>query len=472
MHVFRILRWQLICAFVVGISLRTIHYLRCPSVWHDEAAMIVNILKLEYRELLGPLLHSEAAPPLFLGIERAVVSVMGDSEYAFRLFPFAASCLALGLFIDLAKRLLSRIAAIFACYLMAISDRLLFHAVEAKTYSIDVLFAVVSVWWFDRSRQLPIWKSCLPIILGAPFMIWLSFPSCFVLGGFLVGILLRLWYERPKFFEWLIAASMVSVVAIAFLALMLGPIRAQRDASMESCWTTHFPNLQQPVSVPYWLIQSTLEVARYCYLPVGQLVGVLAIIGGYSFVKRPSRRNLTIVVLTVPFVLVLIATFLHQYPYGGTRLEIFLAPLIAILSGEGTRRLIGLFVPKHFLWAATLGAVLVGPPMGLAIYRIWVPWPRAACRDAAEFVIQSRRPDDLILMNHWEYEYYLRHLPEHWNWIDKVDLNQVEGSRIFVIYTSLPAVEELPFSLPINWRREMLLAVPRTRVFLLTRKVD
>ena len=51
---------------IVGLVLRLIHYVRSPSVWHDEAALIVNVIDLDFARLLGPLLHSEAAPPLFL----------------------------------------------------------------------------------------------------------------------------------------------------------------------------------------------------------------------------------------------------------------------------------------------------------------------------------------------------------------------------------------------------------------------
>src|ERR1017187_5381428 len=39
---------------VLGLGLRLFHYLRCPSVWHDEAALMVNILEKGFGVLLGP----------------------------------------------------------------------------------------------------------------------------------------------------------------------------------------------------------------------------------------------------------------------------------------------------------------------------------------------------------------------------------------------------------------------------------
>src|SRR6266404_4589599 len=64
---------------VLGLFLRLHHYLRNPSMWHDEAALVLNVFNKGFRELLGPLLFSQAAPPLFLWIERSVFLVLGES---------------------------------------------------------------------------------------------------------------------------------------------------------------------------------------------------------------------------------------------------------------------------------------------------------------------------------------------------------------------------------------------------------
>src|SRR5438128_12417 len=54
---------------LLGLALRGYHYLRGPSMWHDEAAVAVNVLDKDYQGLLGPLRFHEAAPPLFLWVE-------------------------------------------------------------------------------------------------------------------------------------------------------------------------------------------------------------------------------------------------------------------------------------------------------------------------------------------------------------------------------------------------------------------
>ena len=75
----------------LGLGLRSYHYLRNPPVWHDEAALIHNVLHLDWADLLGPLYYSEACPPLFLAAEKAIVALLGDGTFALRLLPFTAS---------------------------------------------------------------------------------------------------------------------------------------------------------------------------------------------------------------------------------------------------------------------------------------------------------------------------------------------------------------------------------------------
>src|SRR4051794_2709308 len=115
---------------VFGLLLRLYHLARDPSIWHDEAALILNAVGKDFAELFGPLFYSEAAPPLFLWVERVAFLVLGDSAIALRLCPFIASCAALVLLVPLARRVLPRAAVPWAVLLLACSDRLLWHSCE------------------------------------------------------------------------------------------------------------------------------------------------------------------------------------------------------------------------------------------------------------------------------------------------------------------------------------------------------
>src|SRR5687768_1145043 len=101
----RVQHW-IVWIVALGLLLRLYHYLRVPSMWHDEALLVVNVLGKDFQELLGPLFLGEAAPPLFLWLERAVALALGDSLLALRAPPLLASCAALLLAAWAARRIL------------------------------------------------------------------------------------------------------------------------------------------------------------------------------------------------------------------------------------------------------------------------------------------------------------------------------------------------------------------------------
>jgi hypothetical protein len=453
-------------AVLIGLAVRACHFLRCPAVWHDEAALVVNVLGLSFGEMLGPLLHAEAAPPLFLVLERAAVLALGDGEYALRLLPFLASCLALVLFALMCRRVLGPLSAALAVGLFAVSDRMLFHACEAKPYAVDVLVAVAAAWWFVRTEGWPLWKRCVPAALAAPLAVWVSFPACFVAGGLIVGLfpaaLRSGWGGR-----FALTALTLSV-GIAFVALALGPVAAQRCDAMDSCWTAHFPDWSRPWFVPAWAILQTLEVCRYCAMPLGQVLAVLAGFGVAVLWARPGGRDL-VAVLLVPLALALAASFLHKYPYGGMRVEAFATPALCLLAAAGARNVVPRLARKSRAGAVAVCLLALVPPVVLTAYRVVEPWPRAESDKATAFVIEHRQPGEPILGNFWEYEYYLRNEPTFRAWQGAFEPHELAARRAWVIHTSDRAEEHYPFPLPPRWEVAARTEFARTSVFELRR---
>src|SRR5262245_41919256 len=132
--------WRWI-AVVLGILIRVSHVVRDPALWHDEAALVLNVVYLDVTECFGKLLHHEAAPSLFLVLGRRALRMGGASELALRMPVLAIGCMSLVLFASLARRLLSPWSAALAVGLFAVSDRLVWHATEAKPYAVDVFVA-------------------------------------------------------------------------------------------------------------------------------------------------------------------------------------------------------------------------------------------------------------------------------------------------------------------------------------------
>jgi hypothetical protein len=486
---FRVVPWTA-CLVVLGLGLRCYHYLRDPSMWHDEAALTLNVLHKGFADLLGPLFFAEAAPPLFLWVEKCVTLILGDGTYALRLVPFLASCASLLLLVPVARRLLSPAAVPWAVLLFACSDNLLWHACEAKPYAVEIFCAVGLLALHGSTQTWPLTRRLLLFSCVAPVVIFVAYPGCFLCGGLLVALLPAVERARRPA-VWLAYGLLALVIAGAFLALLLGPIHAQRCETMNRCWEDHFPPWDRPWKVPVWMAASTCEIVRYCCRPTGQVLTVLAIAGAVLLWRRGRRAG--VVLLTVPIGLALAASCLKAYPFGGTRVLAYAAPAVVLLIAEGAAFCVAWLGQrawldgKEFRWnrhsedrAATwallgglsLTAALLAPVVWTA-HRVVVPWDRADCSGAATYVMAHRRPGDDVVANHWEYRYYFRRLgPSLKDYQEIVEAPGQAGNRLWLVTSGDTAGQRRQFAQnlpPGDWQPLEEQEFARTSVFLLRR---
>ena len=81
----------------LGALLRLWQYWPGASLWADEANLALNIIERPLGHLLGPLDYRQVAPPGWLILEKAAVTLFGEGERALRLIPFLGGLLALPL---------------------------------------------------------------------------------------------------------------------------------------------------------------------------------------------------------------------------------------------------------------------------------------------------------------------------------------------------------------------------------------
>jgi len=401
--------WTMVIV-AAGLGLRSIHYGRNPAMWHDEAALVINVLYKDFSELLGPLYFAEAGPPLFMWVERAIVWVLGDGIYSLRLLPFVASCVALLLMVPISRRLLSPTAVPWCLLLVACSDRLLAHSCEAKPYAVDVCVAAALAGIFCFTQPWPLARQLLLYALLAPPVIFLVYPGLFLCTGLLLALLLPVWRER-KPHVWSAFGLFAIAVAVSSTLLVLGPATAQRDQHMDVYWTAFFPDWQRPWSVPLWVLRNTVRIFDYCFEPIGSGLAVVAIVGAINFWRR--KQHTLVIALTGPIFLNLVAACLQKYPYGGSRVMIYALPAAALLVAEGVTPTWNWLRAQHRL-VAGVGTValliLLLQPLSRSLYHAVRPWPRAASDKAAAFVLARLQPGDGVIGNYWVDLYYFRRL--------------------------------------------------------------
>jgi hypothetical protein len=442
-------------------------------MWHDEAALVLNVLHNSFAELLGPLLFAEAAPPLFLWIEKVVSLLLGDGTYALRLVPWLASCASLVLMVPVARKLLHPLAAPWALLLFACSDHLLWHACEAKPYALDVWAATVLLALYAYAESWSAGLRLLSFGLLSSILIFLAYPGCFLCGGLLVALLPTVW-QTGRARNWVGYGLVVLVVFASFGLLVAGPVQAQRSSTIAECWTESFPPWHRPWQVPVWIIVSSLEVVRYCCEPTGQILAVAAAVGVARLWRRGQRAWL--VLMIVPIVLALLASFGRAYPYGGARVLVYAAPALLLLIAEGITPILyrtATTETKRRWWFVLVRACVVMvllAPCARAVYHVVAPWPRANSAAAAAYVLTHRAPGENVTGNHWEYAYYFRQLGPAFTFLDGTP--HEFGDRLWLVATAGTPQERVKIARVLACEDRCLVTqqeFERTSVFLLAR---
>ncbi|MEA5466953.1 hypothetical protein [Leptothoe sp. PORK10 BA2] len=374
-------RWLEICSLLgvgLGILIRLVHYLSNRSLWFDEVAIGLNLLDRSYLELLDALSYNQAAPPLFLWIEKWAINTWGSHEYVLRLFPLLGGLLSLGLFYRFTQRFTQGWARPIAILLFSVQGYIAYFASETKPYSWDVAMAL---WLCMAIAALATIKPSLNQLLAAGILgsisIWLSFPSIFVMAGVEgANILsLQLWQASTTNLKdfFLRRIPLYGVWVTSFCGLYFGVIsKTLSDTGLADSWAGRYPD--SFLDIP-WLLDS---FGRFFYRPLGfsgptDGVAMVAFVTGCILLYRTAKLRL--LYLSSPFIATLLAAFLHQYPFR-ERLILFLTPFALILLAEGIvfwldrwkkkPRILGVF-------SLIMAITLIFMPFGRGLHGMLVP---------------------------------------------------------------------------------------------------
>lgn len=331
-------RWLEICSLlglVIGVVMRLGLYFSNRSLWFDEAALVLNLMERGYLDLLNALTYNQAAPPLFLWIEKFALETWGNSEYALRLFPLLGGLLSLIACYRFTQSFTQGWARPITMLLLGTLEYLVYFAAEIKPYSWDMalgllLFMTVASLNTLRPRLSQLLTAGSLGIVG----IWLSYPSIFIIAGVEAANLVKLslwkssWSELRAFL--LRRLPLYAGWIASFSGLYFGIIRnTLAETSLAENWAARYPSGWYDL---LWLVDS---FGRFFHRPLGfvaitDAVAMVAFVTGCIHLYRTNRLRL--IYLSGPFAVTLCAAYLHQYPFRD-RLILFLVPFgLAILA--------------------------------------------------------------------------------------------------------------------------------------------
>ena len=326
------LQYLSVFLIIFGIVVRLIQYLNNRSLWFDEVNLALNIINRSYSELLNMLDYKQAAPPGFLWLEKLVTQLLGNNEYALRLFPFISGIVSLFAFYLLVQRFSSTVAAPIAIALFATSRYTIYYTTELKQYSSDVMIALLlSLLLIPLGRKILNYKESLKLSLIGVICICISHPAVFVLAG--IESYYFLSSGRRKWKSILINRFIIYVTwLVSFILLYFLTIaKTLGNEYLVSSWNARYPDSFFDIT---WLFDA---FGRFFYRPLGfssiiDGVAIVAFIFGCIAYYRRNREAFWI--LLSPLIVTIIASYLQKYPFR-ERLVLFLVPFAFLIIAEG-----------------------------------------------------------------------------------------------------------------------------------------
>ncbi len=398
----------LISAATLGVVFRLRMLLVGRSLWLDETMLAWNICRRSFAGLLRPLELDQGAPIGFLYLEKLSTLLLGPSELAFRLVPFAASLATLALLHRFCSTNFGRWAAVMAVALAGVSPALIYYSGELKQYGVDVAVGLLILVLASDALRLGLSAGRLAglAVVGSA-AVWLSHPSVFVLAGAGTTLIVREGLDRRFRSAAVLAAVAASWLANFAVVYALTLKSLGSNQFLEGYWDAGFlpfpptspGDVRRYLGIGFGLFRTLsynmqAEVDLSTKLEV--IMGVGWAVGVASLFHRGDRRVLALLVAPLGFALA--ASMLHKYPLRD-RLALFTAaatlPVIAagivglISSRDGASRVAGL---------AIAACCLVLPAMQAAQFLMERPRLHGA-RNVLTRLAEQWRPGDLVLVD-------------------------------------------------------------------------
>lgn len=395
-YVSPVLAW-LIIGF--GALVRVAGYLHNPSLWVDEAALATSIAANPISGLTGYLETHTAAPIGFLIVEKWSVGLLGNNEYALRLFPMLLGVGAVYLMYVVAKRYLSPWAVPIALVLFATSTSLVRFSNQVKQYSGDAFFTLVLLLFtsivIEKGYQ-PKWLVIFAIV-GA-VAIWFSYPVVFIMAG--VGIVLGWQAFQQRQWVNLTGLGFVGAVwIISFLAFYyvssLGQIVLQEQGVIDflSERSLMVPLIPRSLADVLWFLDTPFDLFD---VPAGiALTGTGMMCFGIGLLAFWKANKLRFSLLLAPLAVTVLVSGAQLYPFAD-RWVLFLVPVVLLLVGEG-----GAFIFSHtrnvsYAIGVLLISLLVLHPISSEVFRLIEPRGTEAVRPVVEYMDARRLDGDKI----------------------------------------------------------------------------
>lgn len=393
--------WLALGAVLLGAGLRLWQWSLGATFFMDELAIIHNLVTRTPGQLVGvPLAEAQVAPPLFLLVEKACLTLLGPSEWSLRLPALLASVVALPLLWAVARRVLAAPVVPLAVLTLAVGFTFIYYGTQVKQYASDVAGGLLITWLALRLREAPapprrFWVAVGLVGVVLPFYSQAALMGLAGCGGALL-LLAFLDPGRPR-----LRATLAVVAAWAggcggSLALALAALSPLDRGYMHFFWregllplNTHLPAVLVGEMTERW--------ANGLGWPHPTSLWVLVSAMGLGVLWRRHRE--AALLLLAPWLMSAAASLAQQFPVRLRLMDFLMPPLVLFVFAalQEAARWAGRRRPR--LGGGVLALGVLPPLYGITRHNL----PPYAAEDAKPLYAQLarvRRPTEAV------YAYY------------------------------------------------------------------
>jgi len=217
----------------VGAGLR-FSELGARGFWRDEA-VTVQLVRRSLGGMLDAIPRSEGTPPLYYVLAWGWTRLFGTSEAGLRSLSALAGTLAIGLVYLAGRELFGRRVALAAALLAAVHPLLVWHAQDARAYSLYVLLGAASLLWFVRALARPTRGSLAAWAAASALALWTHYFAVFLVAPE-AAWLLRAHLRRR---------TVLAVAAVVLAGVALLPLALEQRSSASVAWIGSIPRWQR-----------------------------------------------------------------------------------------------------------------------------------------------------------------------------------------------------------------------------------
>ncbi|WP_407426022.1 glycosyltransferase family 39 protein [Arcticibacter sp.] len=342
---------------ISGILFRLFHFIHDRSLWLDEIYVALNVVSASFLQLTSPLLeYQQKAPIGFLWTVKGSALIFGNQEQALRLMPLLCGVAALLCFVPVCRHWLKPAGQMAAIGIMAFAPPLIYHSVEVKQYSMELLATVLCLWLYIRFHGRAALKARILWGAAGALILWFSFSSVFILTGIGAAVCLPLMLKKDWKSLWKMClpfSMWFSSFAVHYVLIT----SKQVDQQWLLYWFRHYNSF---MPLPLWSSDSLKWLIQHLYTmldyPLGLLWNfntaestalraimkmsfipiILTLTGAWAFFKTDKPA---LILVLLPIMLTLAVSSLERYPFF-ERLLVFLSPLIILLIAKGCDQVI------------------------------------------------------------------------------------------------------------------------------------